>query len=90
MTAAVQKVRLDRSGQLLDPGAYRIRAIGDEPMSAGLMKSARRFFDILKLFSTQQCPLRLKDVVEAQRSVAQVALPGARGHAPKSFAKSFD
>lgn len=34
-------------------------------MSDGLTKSARRVFDILELFRERQCPLRLKDVVEA-------------------------
>jgi len=34
-------------------------------MSDGLIKSARRVFDILELFRERQCPLRLKDVVDA-------------------------
>jgi len=34
-------------------------------MSDGLTKSARRVFDILELFRERQCPLRLKDVVDA-------------------------
>ncbi len=34
-------------------------------MSDGLTKSARRVFDILELFRARQCPLRLKDVVDA-------------------------
>jgi IclR family transcriptional regulator, KDG regulon repressor len=34
-------------------------------MSEGLTKSARRVFDILELFRERQCPLRLKDVVDA-------------------------
>ncbi|MBV9566153.1 MAG: helix-turn-helix domain-containing protein [Bradyrhizobium sp.] len=34
-------------------------------MSDGLIKSARRVFDILELFRARQCPLRLKDVVDA-------------------------
>lgn len=34
-------------------------------MSDALIKSARRVFDILELFRERQCPLRLKDVVEA-------------------------
>jgi IclR family KDG regulon transcriptional repressor len=34
-------------------------------MSDGLTKSARRVFDILELFRVRQCPLRLKDVVDA-------------------------
>lgn len=34
-------------------------------MSGGLIKSARRVFDILELFRERQCPLRLKDVVDA-------------------------
>src|SRR6201995_998841 len=34
-------------------------------MSGGLTKSARRVFDILELFRERQCPLRLKDVVDA-------------------------
>jgi IclR family transcriptional regulator, KDG regulon repressor len=34
-------------------------------MPDGLTKSARRVFDILELFRARQCPLRLKDVVEA-------------------------
>ncbi|SDS96306.1 IclR family transcriptional regulator [Bradyrhizobium canariense] len=34
-------------------------------MSNELTKSARRVFDILELFRERQCPLRLKDVVDA-------------------------
>jgi DNA-binding IclR family transcriptional regulator len=34
-------------------------------MPNGLTKSARRVFDILELFRERQCPLRLKDVVDA-------------------------
>lgn len=34
-------------------------------MSDALIKSARRVFDILELFRERQCPLRLKDVVDA-------------------------
>jgi IclR family transcriptional regulator, KDG regulon repressor len=34
-------------------------------MPDGLIKSARRVFDILELFRERQCPLRLKDVVDA-------------------------
>src|ERR1700749_1509407 len=34
-------------------------------MSDTLIKSARRVFDILELFRERQCPLRLKDVVDA-------------------------
>jgi IclR family KDG regulon transcriptional repressor len=34
-------------------------------MPDGLTKSARRVFDILELFRERQCPLRLKDVVDA-------------------------
>jgi len=34
-------------------------------MPDGLIKSARRVFDILELFRERQCPLRLRDVVEA-------------------------
>lgn len=34
-------------------------------MPHGLIKSARRVFDILELFRERQCPLRLKDVVDA-------------------------
>ncbi len=36
-------------------------------MTDGLTKSARRVFDILELFRERQCPLRLKDVVDALR-----------------------
>ncbi len=34
-------------------------------MPDGLIKSARRVFDILELFRERQCPLRLKEVVDA-------------------------
>src|ERR1700748_2866855 len=34
-------------------------------MSNDLTKSPRRFFEILELFRERQCPLRLKDVVDA-------------------------
>jgi IclR family transcriptional regulator, KDG regulon repressor len=34
-------------------------------MADGLIKSARRVFDLLELFRERQCPLRLKDVVDA-------------------------
>jgi IclR family transcriptional regulator, KDG regulon repressor len=34
-------------------------------MPDGTIKSARRVFDILELFRERQCPLRLKDVVDA-------------------------
>src|SRR5271154_1972362 len=34
-------------------------------MSNDLTKSARRVFEILELFRERQCPLRLKDVVDA-------------------------
>jgi DNA-binding IclR family transcriptional regulator len=34
-------------------------------MPDGLIKSARRVFDIFELFRERQCPLRLKDVVDA-------------------------
>ncbi len=34
-------------------------------MPDGLIKSARRVFDILELFRERQCPLRLRDIVDA-------------------------
>jgi len=54
-------------------------------MSDGLIKSAGRVFDVLELFRERQCPLRLKDVVDALGMPASSAAALLKTIAQKNY-----